>query len=287
MLKLQVDSLVLRDFTNILAVPYSVQKADGFEAPDYRVGSYEKPGEDGARVTAAFYGGRPFTIQGDMQTADVATFQAARQALNYAFRTQRDQYNYPLLTRILVTANDGSTYFLDAQVKTFKNPLSYPTYSSFISTLYAPDPAIYGTSQVTTGQIARLAAGGVTFPLTFPVIFTAGSGGVGFLNNAGNLDTWPVMTIRGAVTNPLIYAVERGGLIQLGFTTTNATDVIVIDMKNRTVMLNGTTSLLTYLTTDSRWFSLPPDANTIEFNTGSAGDTGTVEVTAYSAFLGL
>lgn len=287
MQKLIVDTLTLRDWTTNVSSPYNLQAVPGFEAPDFRIGSYDKPGEDGARITTALYGPRPITISGEVHTTDIASYAAARQALAYAFRIQRDKYNYPSLTRIAFTTLDGASYFLDAQVKSFKNPLWYPTTSSFIATLTAPDPAIYGATQQTTGRITIQTGGGASFPLTFPIIFTAGTGGTGNLNNSGNLNTWPLIYLTGAVTNPRIYALEVGGTIQLTYTTVNANDVIVIDMLNKTVMLNGTISLLQYMTTDSNWFSLAVGNNTFRFTSGSLADTGTMEVKAYPAFIGI
>lgn len=287
MLKLVIDTLTLRDLVTPTVVPYVVQEAPGLEAPDYRVGSYEKPGEDGARVTSALYGARPFSISGEINALDAASHQLARQSLASAFRIQRDSFNYPKLTHITFTALDGGQYFLDAQVKSFKNPLGLPTTSNFIATLTAPDPAIYGATIQTTGQITVQTGGGVAFPLVFPLIFTAGTGGVGLLNNTGNMATWPIIYLRGALTNPRVYCVETGGLVQLAYTTLNTSDVIVIDMANHTVMLNGSINLLPYVSTDSKWFSVAPGLNTYRFTTSSAGDPGTMEVTAYPAYIGV
>lgn len=289
MRKLVVDTLTLRDLTAGTGLVYSVTGVQGLEAPEYRVGSYDRPGEDGSRVTTAFYSARLVTLNGDMQAPDgsVVTQETARQALAYAFRIQRDKYNYPTPTVVQVTTLDGGTYTLSGVVKSFKNELKYPTYSSWIAQLVCPDPAVYGTSLQTTGQIGIQVGGGAAFPLVFPITFAAGTGGTALLALSGNMNSWPLIYLRGALTNPRVYSVETGGLVQLAYSTTNATDVIVVDMANKTVMLNGATNLQPYLSTDSTWFSVLPQTNTFLFSTSSAGDTGTVEVVAYPAFLGV
>lgn len=278
---LVVDSLALMNNS-----PYMVETIDGIEHPDIRQSSYNKPGEHGAVVNSELYGTRPITINGDIMATDTTSYMLARRNLAYACRIQRDTYGFPLPTSITFTSLDGSNYFINGYIKSFKMSSPYPTYTTFQIVFTCSDPAIYAQTLQTSGLITMQTGGGVVFPLIFPITFSGGNPGTGTVANYGNLDTWPVIYLRGPLTNPRLYSYERQTAFQLNYTTTNATDIVIIDMLNKTVMLNGTTNLLQYRSSDSNWFSLKAaTSNTVLLTTGSTSDTGTMEVTAYPAFL--
>ncbi|GAP53545.1 hypothetical protein AHiyo6_01100 [Arthrobacter sp. Hiyo6] len=266
---------------------FFLNDVQGLDSPDIRLSSYDKPGETGAVVSAEQYGARPLTLVGTVAGSDIATYLAARRALSYACRVRHDSSGLVSGVPLTFSTLDGATYSVTGYIKPpFRCSGPLPTSAPFQISFICPDPALYGSSLQTTGQISIASGGGFTFPATFPITFGAGTGGSGTLNNAGTMDTWPIVYLRGALTNPRIYSVERAAALKLNYTTTNVTDVIAIDMKNKTIMLNGVTNLLTYRDTAERsWFSLPPASNTILFGTTSAGDTGTMEVTAYPASL--
>lgn len=268
---------------------YLLQQHDGLEMPEIRTPKYDNPGENGGTVPNSLYGGRLITLGGKVRGSDPASYMAARRALAYACRIQRDSYGLVGATRITFTAIDGASYFVDANLMPPYKAMSIDTTSSpFQFNFYAPDTNIYGATAQSTGLITRQTSGGATFPLIFPITFTGGNAGTGILTNDGNADTWPIFYLRGTHTNPRIYSLEQAKGFQLDYTTTNATDVITVDMRRKIVMLNGTTSLLRYRNqTDRSWLSADVGPNTYLFTSGAPGDTGTFEGVAYPAFLGL
>lgn len=284
MISLTLDTLQLR---GPLAPYIYLQQADGLEAPAYRMSQYDNPGESGGTVSSTLYGTRVVTLAGEINAPDVATYETLRQNLAYAARIQLDSNSFPVPTQVSFTTLDGNSYFVNGYVQTFKHPLGYPTSSKFQVTLVVPDPMVYGSQLQSSGQVTVPVGGGATFPWIFPVTFGSTTGGVATITNGGNAYSWPILYIRGAVTNPRVYSLQAGRAVQLSYTTTQATDVIAIDMKNKTIVLNGSTNLLSAKSTDSQWFSLAPGTNTIQFTSSSTSDTGTLEVTAFNAFLGV
>jgi len=282
------SSFVLDTIELIDSASFVLEAVEGLDMPDYRVGAYENPGEDGGTVASAFYGSRTLTLSGTVAGTDSETYQANRQALAYACRVRKDGSGFPTPMTITFTTLDGDSYFLFGYVKSPRIETKYLTFGKFLITIIVPDPMIYLNSQLTSGQVTRPTGGGATWPITWPAIWGTGTGGSATIFNSGNADTWPILTLRGTHTNPYLYSAERGKNLKLNYTTTNVTDVIVIDMANKTIMLNGVTNLLSAKDVDSDWFSLRANSNnTILFSSSSSSDTGTLEVTAYPAFVGV
>lgn len=268
---------------NINMPVYLIESIEGLDNPDRRVNSYDLPGEDGGNVGSNFYGMRTVTITGWVRGGDVASHEAARRTLASTCRLQRDEFGVPQKVRVYYTAMDGQSYFLDGVVKDFKCPRMNNLTASFIVSIIAPDPMAYGITALSSGLISRSSGGGVVVPAIFPVTLEGSSGGAANFYNGGTDDTWPVITFSGALTNPFIYSQERNVQFNLNYVM-GSNDVVVIDMKQKTVVLNGSSSLLGSKTADSDWFSLPPGNNTITFSTASSSDTGTMKVEAYPAY---
>jgi hypothetical protein len=283
-LNFYLDTLAIYLQTN-----YSLTGVEGLDAPPYRVSSYENAGEDGGTVGSAFYGSRLVTLTGTVTGSSAADYNQARRNLAYMCRIRKDSYGLPTMTPFSFTTLDGVAYTFSGQIKNFKIETKYPTFGKYIITIICPDPNIYGAA-ITSGQVTRPSGGTVSFPLVFDPTFEfgTGTGGNASVNNYGNADTWPIVTLRGVGSNPNIYSVFRGKNFKLNYTTTLSSDVIVIDMKNKTVVLNGTTNLLSYKDVDSDWFSIQPwPIASIQFNTSSSSDGMTMEVTGNVAYVGI
>lgn len=287
MLDFLIDTLSLYTDTHYILTSHS-----GLDAPPYRVSSYENAGEDGGTVGAAFYGSRLVTLTGVVKAADgagVADYNQARRNLAYMCRIRKDSSGFPKMTPFSFTTLDGVAYTFSGQIKSFQVDSDFVNHGKFFLTILCPDPIVYGAA-FTSGAIVRPSGGTVSFPLTFSPTFSfgTGTGGNASVNNYGNADVWPVITLRGVGSNPYIYSASRGKNMKLNFATTNSTDVIVIDMKNKTIVLNGSTNLLSYKDVDSDWFSIQAGVVTaIQFNTSSSSDTMTMEVTGNVAYVGI
>lgn len=100
------------------------------------------------------------------------------------------------------------------------------------------------------------------------------------LNNAGNADTWPLVSVRGPGTNPTVVNYSTGQAIRLVYTIPTASDFVVFDAFNRTVKLNNTASVYSGIDfINSDWWALAPGDNEIRlyFDSFSTGASLTVE----------
>lgn len=104
----------------------------------------------------------------------------------------------------------------------------------------AADPRFYGASLKSGNYDPTISStgGGVTLPITFPLMFSVSTLAQLSLINAGNFPSPPVFTIHGPIVNPVldndttnehIYSVANLGV----------DDVLVIDVADRLVTLNG------------------------------------------------
>lgn len=101
--------------------------------------------------------------------------------------------------------------------------------------------------------------------------------------NLGDYPTPPIFTFQGPVNNPRLTLLETGEYLEFTIALA-AGEYLTVNVKEKTVLLNGTTSLRGTMTFASTWFRLPPGASTIKYTSGS-GDGAVVTCEAYSAWL--
>lgn len=137
-----------------------------------------------------------------------------------------------------------------------------------------PDPLIYDTATQSPSAGLPSPTAGLSFPVGFNVGFGASSGGSLHLANAGNEGLPPVWTFTGPITWPTLTL----GSASLGFEITlNSGDTLVVDCRNRTVVLNGTASRFGTVMTGSSFFTIPPGGATVGFSSvDSTQVSGTV-----------
>jgi hypothetical protein len=133
----------------------------------------------------------------------------------------------------------------------------------------APDPLRYAVTPSTGNCGLATTSGGLAFPLTFPLDFGPGAGGgTLLLLNAGNTTTWPVWTITGPVTNPVILNTATGERLALSLTI-DAGQQLTLDTDARTVILQGVASRRGSLAATSTWFPLKKGATAVAFQAAS------------------
>src|SRR3954453_13860225 len=86
------------------------------------------------------------------------------------------------------------------------------------------------------------------------ITFTGGSVTV---NNAGDSNTFPVVTFNGPLTSPYINNTTTGEVFKVNRTLASG-EVVVVDMQNKTMVLNATTNALQYFDSTNTWLSLTP-----------------------------
>ena len=278
------SNLKIHDSTN--AVDFWAQTpVDGFDAPDYRIISYDKPGEDGMAISSMFYSGRPISIHGVIKGSNPTAFEANRKLLSTACAISRDVNGYPLPKRVSVTTLAGNTFFFDAY---FSKPIfayDQVNWSKYLLQLTAIDPFLYG-SQVSSGAIVRASGGGFILPVILPIVSSSATGGTATLVNSGNGNSWPIITLTGPLTNPYINNSTIGKFMQLTYTLPLGS-TITIDMAKKSILLNGSSNLISAKTTDSTWWPVVAGNNNITFSTGSSADTGNMQITFYNSYVGI
>lgn len=260
---------------------------EGLESPLFRVVDYDKPGEDGGVVSGSYYGLRPITLNGRVSgNGSASAHETNRQALEAVCSVTRDSTGYPILSLLEFTTLGGSSYYTYVQIKQVRLAVSRGTSSAFQLSMVAPDPRLYYAGNQTTGVFSRASGGGFVLPVIVPITSSGSTGGTATATNTGNILTYPVLTLKGQLTNPYILNGATGQAIQLNRVIAGG-ETVVIDMAQKTVMLGGSTSLLSTRSSDSVWWGLSPGATLISLSTGSASDTGTLEVTWNNAVMGI
>lgn len=265
---------------------------EGLESPEYRIGTYEKPGEDGGNVSSALYGMRIVTLPGRVNGSNPTQFEANRLLLSQACAIQRDSSGYPVLIRCQFTTLAGATYYFYAQPAKPQFAWNNINFSDFLIQLTVPDPQLFSATAVDSGSIILPTSSGITFPVTFPVSFGGTVGGSVAVTNNGSLFSWPIITLTGQLTNPYILNVTTGRIMQLNYTL-NAGDTIKIYMGDsngvlgKRIMLNDVDSLIATKTSDSEWWAIEPGENLIAFSSGSSADTGTLQLTFNPGYAGV
>lgn len=291
--KFYIDDLVIHDLSSS-TVPYSLTKSGGVEGlgePQFRLSSYDNPGEDGGTVSQDLLGMRRIKLQGIVRGSTSAELFNNRVELQRRCRPTRDSNSLPVAKVFKFVAADGNTYFIEGFIQACLLGIEQNTTSPFMIQVVCPNATIYRDVLTSSGQITRpVTTGSLLFDPTIefnPTIeFGASTGGVITIVNLGTADTWPVIYLRGPLVNPTIIHVEKSKSMQFNVTIA-AGSTVVIDMQQKTVVLNGATNYLTYKTADSSWFSFQPGNNTLRFSTTNTGDTGTMETQHYPAMLGV
>jgi hypothetical protein len=275
-----VNGFVLNDPNSGNGV-YLDEPIGGLSMPPIRTSQGNYSGRDGGYVGSQFYGGRLISLTGRIFSQSAAAVESTRKAFEAAMALP------PPIILTIVT-NGGSQYTMNTYVDSLDMPINRTvTEAPFSLTLIAPDPTIYDNSAggLNTVVLNPVLGGGVTWPITWPIVWSAGSQPISIINT-GNVTIYPTITLTGAMTNPTILNVTTGQFFTLTGLTTSAGDVLVIDLLNRSVILNGG-SVLNYKTSTSSWWPLIAGSNSIKFTTTNTADPVTGLLSWRSGYRGI
>lgn len=253
---------------------------EGLSLPKIRSSTGNYAGRDGGYMGAQFYSARTITLQGTVFSSSVTSLEEVRRDLQTALRSKD-------VTLRLVT-NAGASYLLYCKLLDFTMPIRRDLFMSmFKIELYAPDPTIYDNTAggVLTASIYKQTGGGYTYPVVYPVIYSAGSGPT-TVTNGGTVDVFPTVTLVGNMTNPIVINVTTGLVFSLTGISTAPGDIIVIDMRARTVTLNGG-SIFARIGGNSSWWSLQPGGNDIGLTSSGGSDSIVGTVSWRSGYMGI
>lgn len=252
-------------------IAWLLQHVDGWDSPDVQgAGVIPKSGDHGGWAAPQYYAPRPITL--------TITASAASQALRDVARATLQEvvdisdlglfvYNEPVPKQALVRRSG-------------RIPETYPTLAdvTFTVGLIAPDPRKYAVGVKTVSGTAVPATQiGITIPTTVPFTLVAQvPGGTVGVNNAGNFETRPVVTISGPITSPALTLLGTGEVVSWTGLVLAAGDNLVVDFGNRQAFLNDS-----YRPADvfSAWWVLPKGSSTIQLS--GSGDASAKFAVAY------
>ncbi len=126
-----------------------------------------------------------------------------------------------------------------------------------------PDPGWRQTPQQAISL--DFALGGLAFPISFPIAFTA-TGTTQAINNAGDLPSAPVITFTasaGGAEDPAFRNVTTGQEFVLAGLVLAEDESVVVDMDRRTARLNDGTNVMALRTPASEMWTLVPGINEV------------------------
>lgn len=266
--QIQIGALVLGPNTN-----YIVQSIEGFGLPDVRATDTPRPRDDGEFFGLDFMPGRTMVITAVVRGASAAEVVANLDALMAEWQTiSSDTATMKPLT-FKFPGQDarqfkGRPRRLDATTARIigNNVPVVLEYKAADPRQFdaTPDSVTVGVSSVTSGR---------AYPRTYPLAFGGGSSNAIAALNAGNYPTRPTARITGPATNPRITNSTTGEYVSFAIVL-GAGDFLDVDFDSRTVVLNGTTSRYSTLTSDSTWWELAPGTTTVQFSASvSSGAT--------------
>jgi len=269
--------------------PYQITNVDGIEGlPNIRNQDDNQGFNDGMFTGRDFLGGRTITLT--ILTLSGGGYSA--------------QYNYNLLKAALLPTSTYTAFssvnqlqfqlspasglqFFNARVRDSKTVITPEFTYGFITsqwTFFCADPKFYDNTQLATSMTIPTVQGR-TYNRVYPLLFGGGSSAAGAaVNNAGWATTYPVITITGPITNPIVGSTTQGNFITIQGTYT-ASNSIVVDLAQRLVTVDGA-SARNLVAGGSNWFSAQPGSNSF-YLTGTSTTPGvtTASVTWYNAYV--
>jgi hypothetical protein len=277
---LQYNGLVL-DTAGIL-----VKSVKGLaDAPDVSPQDQPLVARDGLAAGYDYLRGRTVQLLLDVTGTDVAGFNAAMTALSQAF-VVGGQTELPLTFQVNGVAG-GNQVRVNCRTRKFspvgitEEWINQGSASEVAIELFATDPRKYSDAAITISLSVAATPGGFTFPITFPLTFgTGGTSGIVAVENLGNIASPPSFRIYGPITNPTLRNETTGKQLSLALVVASG-DYVDIDVKNSSVLLNGTANRYSSLSS-AQWWYLEPGINQIRYSASSGSST--VDMTYRSAW---
>ena len=281
-----IDSLKIHDFADGTLKFFVMPTIAGLEYPATRVSSFDRSGQDGQIISNIFLGERRVTIEGKIYGLDSGTdYVTQRTNLISTLKPQKDANGLPIHRVLRGTGMDDIDYRLLVQVIALRMPHTNPRSSSFQIDLLGAYPYVEKLTATTT-SVSTYTGGGAVYPVIYPVIMTAGSGGESTITNNGNGEAYPTITLQGPLTNPRIENVTLSKWIQLNLSISSGVTVVV-DMFNRTIVQAGVTNRLSSLSADSQFWWLEAGDNTVRLTSGITGEAGLASVVHRDSYVGI
>lgn len=274
-----VNGLVLNDPLSNNGI-YLDEPIDGLGLAPIRTSSGDYSGRDGGYVAAQFSGMRLISLTGKIFSSSPATLETTRKALAAAIAQSS--------ITLTITTNGGNQYLITCNVATLDMPIQRsPFKAPFNLQLIAPDPVIYdnSTGGALSTSIGLSVGGGYATPVNWPVNWAPGTVAT-TITNSGATTVYPTITLTGVMTNPIIKNETTGQFFKLTGFTSAPGDVVVINMKDRTVILNGG-NIQPFVSSDTTWWTLAVGATSVTLKTSNSADTVTGVISWRNGYKGI
>lgn len=274
-MKISLNGFLLNDLTSKVYVNGEI---DGLELPSIRSSTGNYAGRSGGYVGAQLFSPRDVTLTGTVFSSDLSAMEQARKDLETALAS--------LDVTMRIVTNAGNAYVIYCNLLDFKMPINRDMFQAdFKIELFAGDINIYDDSSggALSVTVPREVSGGYTYPVVYPVVYAAGTGPTTVTNN-GSVEIFPVLTLTGVMTNPVMANLTADELVAINPIVTAPGDVVVIDMRARTATLNGSNI---FAKVSGDWWSLATGGNDISLTTSDGGDTVSAAVSWRNGRLGI
>jgi hypothetical protein len=263
--------------------PYQILDVDGLEGlPGIRNQDDYKGANDGMFSGRDYLAARDLTFTMNIFADSVDTahqnWALFKTALNY-------QQQGTTALRFLTSPTD-SQKLINVRVRGRKASIDPEFTFGFIRaqvSMFAPDPRYYDDATQSLTLTPSLAVGR-TYNRTYNLVYGGGSQtSIGTVTNTGWATTSPVITITGPAVNPTIGSVTQSSYITLN-TILTATDTLVIDLGNKTVLLNDS-SARNLVAAGSEWFDAPAGSSTFSFSASETTGGTSAVITWANAYI--
>lgn len=270
------DGFVLN--TDDMGMPFvDVLSVTGLDTAPLRVSQSEHHGSDGTYIDADHMSMRTIAITGELYT-DPSSADLSLSTLKRDYNTPDIRpFYFQLPGQSLKFVNGqggGLQYPIDGNRRSGKTPIQ--------ALILAADPYIYDyPPSIDTVSVPTVITVGTGFNMAFNVGF-GGSvpGNSATVANYGTHTAYPIIQINGPVTNPVL--VDAFGITMSFTISLVAGDQLVVNCKDRSVVLNGVVSRRNTLS-GVNWFAVPPGMAETVFFSADAG-TGNIVVTLYNTY---
>lgn len=237
----------------------------GLDAPALRTNVDNRPQLDGGIVYDSYDGPRYPVLTGYLRYLTVALSasngrRAAEDTLrSYLYSIRRADGTLRFTPRG-ASERELKVRLEGLQISSQEGPLQ-----TFQIALVAGDARVMDSASQSANS-TNLSGGGATkwlFPFSFPFTFGAATGGgQAVVTNSGNIDAYPIFTITGACTAPLIFNTASGLEISLPNLVLGDADTCVIDTYNQTITVNGSEGIQYLDVSASTFFTLAAASST-------------------------
>jgi len=257
-----------------IATPFvDIVKVTGLDSAPYRETLRDHEGQDGGFIDAEFETGRDVILEGTA-FCDITSVEPYLDNLkaNFAPVTEPIPLYFKssgVAERVIFVKPRGVKFEWETARRIGMTAIQF--------LMYAEDPRIYDNNlQSSVITFGGLATTGFGFPFGFNLSFGATVPPNGtFIVVLGNRPTPGILTISGPVTDPVIINDTDSKTLAISITL-GVGDTLVLDMQNRTAILNGVTNVRGSMT-QADWFLFNPGSTFIRF--GGASGTAVLTIT--------